>query len=125
MRSSVSHRSTSPQDLLEDALPDEQTPKKKKKKSKKKPLNWKSNNIDLFVLPRPFVPSRVSERSGRVDGVVPGRRGDGAWEHPCAVAATPCARLTGRRPCRYVNESMTAAKDSELQEQKSTAEEEF
>ena len=49
MRRSVSHRSTSPQDLLEDALPDEQTPKKKKKKSKKKPLNWKSNNIDLYV----------------------------------------------------------------------------
>ena len=48
-RRSVSHRSTSPQDLLEDALPDEQTPKKKKKKSKKKPLNWKSNNIDLYV----------------------------------------------------------------------------
>ena len=40
----------SPQDLLEDALPDDQTPKKKKKKkSKKKPLNWKSNNIDLYV----------------------------------------------------------------------------
>ena len=49
MRRSVSHWSTSPQDLLEDALPDEQTPKKKKKKSKKKPLNWKSNNIDLYV----------------------------------------------------------------------------
>ena len=48
-RRSVSHWSTSPQDLLEDALPDEQTPKKKKKKSKKKPLNWKSNNIDLYV----------------------------------------------------------------------------
>ena len=27
----------------------DQTPKKKKKKSKKKPLNWKSNNIDLYV----------------------------------------------------------------------------
>ena len=97
--------------MLEDALPDETPSKKKKKKSKKKPLNWKSNNIDLFVLPCPFVPSRVSERSGRVDGVVPGRRGDGVWEHPCAVAATPCARLTGRRPCRYVNESMTAANE--------------
>ena len=36
-------------DLLEDAIPDENTPKKKKKKSKKKPLNWKSNNIDLYV----------------------------------------------------------------------------
>ena len=88
--------------MLEDALPDETPSKKKKKKSKKKPLNWKSNNIDLFVPPCPFVPSRVSERSGR---------GDGAWEHPCAVAATPCARLTGRRPCRYVNESMTAANE--------------
>ena len=42
---------------------------------------------------------------------MPGRRGDGVWEHPCAVAATPCARLTGRRPCRYVNESMTAANE--------------
>jgi dynein heavy chain len=60
-------------DLLEDAVTEE-TPKKKKKKSKKKPLNWKSNNIDLFVLPRPFVPARGSERSGRVDGVVPPRR---------------------------------------------------
>ena len=36
--------------MLEDSLPDDQTPKKKKKKkSKKKPLNWKSNNIDLYV----------------------------------------------------------------------------
>ena len=91
--------------MLEDALPDETPSKKKKKKSKKKPLNWKSNNIDLFVPPCPFVPSRVSERSGR---------GDGAWEHPCAVAATPCARLTGRRPRRYVNESMTAANEIKL-----------
>ena len=37
------------QDLLEDAVPDETPSKKKKKKSKKKPLNWKSNNIDLYV----------------------------------------------------------------------------
>ena len=35
--------------MLEDALPDETPSKKKKKKSKKKPLNWKSNNIDLYV----------------------------------------------------------------------------
>ena len=72
----------------------------------------------------------VSERSGRGDGVVPGRRSDGVWEHPYAIAATqytrsrhididtiaatPRARRTGRRPCRYVNESMTAANEIKL-----------
>ena len=35
-------------ELTEGVLEDEPV-KKKKKKSKKKPLNWKSNNIDLFV----------------------------------------------------------------------------
>ena len=75
--------------MLEDALPDETPSKKKKKKSKKKPLNWKSNNIDLFVLPCPFVPSRVSERSGRVDGVVPGRH---APDSPVDVRAGTSTR---------------------------------
>ena len=35
--------------MLEDALPDETPSKKKQKRAKKKPLNWKSNNIDLYV----------------------------------------------------------------------------
>ena len=53
-------------DLLEDAVPDENTPKKKKtKKSKKKPLNWKSNNIDLYVNESMTARPRVSQSTLR------------------------------------------------------------